>query len=158
MKDYLSDRMQMVIFNGKSSSWKKNTAGVPQGSVLGPLCFLVFINDIVGNINSHIFLFADDASIFRTVVEVSLDEDTRLFNEDLNRISLWANQWKIIISIPKTIAMIFSRKKQPPQELPLILNNNRLKNVNQHKQYAVDNPYRQYSILSDYQDSSYENC
>ena len=120
MKDYLSDRMQKVILNGKSSSWKKITAGVPQGSVLGPLCFLVYINDIVENINSHIFLFADNASLFRTVDEVSLHEDTRLLNEDLNRISLWANQWKIIISIPKTIAMIFSRMKQPPQELPLI--------------------------------------
>ena len=137
MKDYLSDRMQKVILNGKSSSWKKITAGVPQGSVLGPLCFLVYINDIVENINSHLFLFADDASLFRTVDEVSLHEDTRLLNEDLNRISLWANQQKIIISLPKTIAMIFSRKKQPPQKLPLILNNNRLKNVKQHKHLGI---------------------
>ena len=111
MRDYLSDRMQKGILNGKLSSWKKITAGVPQGSVLGPLCFLDYINDIVENINSHIFLFTDDASLFRTVDEVSLQEDTRLLNKDLNCISLWANQWKIIISIPKTIAMIFSRKK-----------------------------------------------
>ena len=94
---------------------------------------LVYINYIVENINSHIF----DASSFRTVDEVSLHEDTRLLNEDLNRISLWANQWKITISIPKTIAMIFSRKKQPPQELPLILNNNGLKNVKQHKHLGI---------------------
>ena len=129
------DQRLSIRQNAKSNiKWyiillEKNTAGVPQGSVFGPLCFLVYINDIVENINSHIFLFADDASLFRTVDEVSLHEDTQLLNEDLNRISLWANQRKIIISIPKTIAMIFSRKKQPPQELPSIFNNNRLKNV-----------------------------
>ena len=107
MKDYLSDRVQKVILNGKSSSPKTNTAGVPQGSVLGPVCFLVYINDIVENINSHILLFVDDASLFRTVDDVSLHEDTRILNKDLNRISLWTNPCKKIIDPPKTIAMIF---------------------------------------------------
>ena len=107
MKDYLSDRVQKVILNGKSSSPKTNTARVPQGSVLGPVCFLVYINDIVENINSHILLFVDDASLFRTVDDVSLHEDTRILKKDLNRISLWTNPCKKIIDLPKTIAMTF---------------------------------------------------
>ena len=63
-KRYLSNRKQRVITEGFSSNWENTQAGVPQGSVLGPYLFLIYINDIVQNINCNSRLFADDTSLF----------------------------------------------------------------------------------------------
>ena len=60
LKDYLSNRKQRVLLNGKTSAWKNINSGVPQGSVLGPLLFLIFINDLPDNLISNPKLFADD--------------------------------------------------------------------------------------------------
>ena len=66
-KSYLSDRRQRVVIPGGTSDWTSIYAGVPQGSILGPLLFLVYINDIVVDIGSHIRLFADDTSLYINV-------------------------------------------------------------------------------------------
>ena len=70
--DYLKDRKQRVVLPGVSSDWCFIKAGVPQGSILGPLLFLVFINDIEEEINSSIRLFADDTSLY-IIVDDPLD-------------------------------------------------------------------------------------
>ena len=62
--DYLYNRKQRVVIPGVSSNWSSVEAGVPQGSILGPLLFLLYINDIVENINSSIRLFADDTTLY----------------------------------------------------------------------------------------------
>ena len=64
---YLSQRKQRVVINGQSSDWGDIEAGVPQGSVLGPLLFLIYINDITTNLQSNCFLFAFDSSLFQIV-------------------------------------------------------------------------------------------
>ena len=75
---YLSGRKQRVVFNGKFSKWVEVLAGVPQGSILGPLLFLIFINDIVKHIGGSICLFAADTSLY---IIVDLPEDAaRLAN------------------------------------------------------------------------------
>ena len=79
--------------NGKSSGWSSVTAGVPQRSVLGPLFFLVYINDLVDNISSDAKLFADDTSLFTVVYDVDVAADK--LNRDLEVISNWAHQWKM---------------------------------------------------------------
>ena len=61
--DYLSNRYQRVVFNGSYSDLSILKAGIPQGSILGPLLFFVYINDIVDNLESNINLFADDTSL-----------------------------------------------------------------------------------------------
>ena len=62
--DYLENRKQRVVLPGASSNWATIAAGVPQGSILGPLLFLIYINDIVIDINSYIRLFADDTTLY----------------------------------------------------------------------------------------------
>ena len=60
LRSFLSDRYQRVLINGQSSEWEQILAGVPQGSILGPLLFLVYINDLPNNMVSNVKIFADD--------------------------------------------------------------------------------------------------
>ena len=60
LSNFLSGRYQRVVLNGKSSEWKQIKAGVPQGSILGPLFFLIYINDLPKNLESKPKIFADD--------------------------------------------------------------------------------------------------
>ena len=64
LKSFLSSRFQRVVLNGQCSSWLSVQAGVLQGSILGPLLFLIYINDLPGNLQSTVKLFADDTSLF----------------------------------------------------------------------------------------------
>ena len=98
---YLSDRKQRVIQEGFHSTWTNTSAGVPQGSVLGPYLFLLYINDIVDNIKSNIRLFADDTSLF-TVID---DENSvSILNEDLYQIASWSQNWCVILNPGITFA------------------------------------------------------
>ena len=99
-----------MLLNGKSSEWKRISAGVPQGSVLGPLFFLVYINGIVENINSEIKLFADDTSLF-SVVESKFRTANDL-NRDLEKVCLWAWQWKTKFNTDKMEELIFLRREK----------------------------------------------
>ena len=76
-ESYLSDRKQRVVIDGECSDWQNIQAGVPQGSVLGPLLFLIYINDIVNNISTECFLFADD-SLLLDEVESPVDSARKL--------------------------------------------------------------------------------
>ena len=87
---FLSDRSQQVIINGALSSPCKVNSGVPQGSVLGPTLFLVYINDIADDIQSQLRLIADDCIIYRTI---NTPEDHTTLQQDLNQLSKWATTW-----------------------------------------------------------------
>ena len=88
IENYLSGRLQRVVLNGQSSSWKPVLAGVPQGSTLGPLPFLIYINDLPNEMKSNGKLFADDTSLFTVVKDKN--ETANAFNNDLFLISRWA--------------------------------------------------------------------
>ena len=90
LRSFLINRQQRVVLNGKNSGWLTVTSGVPQGSVLGSLFFLVYINDLVDGVQNDIKLFADDTSIFTVVKDK--DEATETLNQDLERVRLWAWQ------------------------------------------------------------------
>ena len=71
MENYLTGRQQRVALNGQTSSWKNILAGVPQDSVLGPLLFLIYINDLPNGIESMSKIIADDTSLFSTVKDTT---------------------------------------------------------------------------------------
>ena len=90
MNSFLSNRRQRVMLNGQSSKWSPIKAGVPQGSILGPLFFLVYINDLPKGLLCNAKLFADDTSIF-SVVKDHLNSTNKL-SEDLSKVFQWAYQ------------------------------------------------------------------
>ena len=124
MENYLHDRKQRVVLCGQSSSWLNVNSGVPQGSVLGPLLFLIYINDLPENLVSVAKLFADDTSIFSTVydkIKTSMD-----LNQDLSTIEKWALQWKMSFNPDLTkqaTEVVFSRKTKHINHPPLYFNN-----------------------------------
>ena len=89
LESYLSDRCQQVSINGHSSRYKAIEAGVPQGSIMGPLLFLIYINDIVNNLTSNARLFADDTSLY--VLVNNPNEAAVKLNEDLLKIDSWSS-------------------------------------------------------------------
>ena len=105
-KNYLFDRRQRVILPGVNIDWSNIFAGVPQGSILGPLFFLVFINDIVNEIGSCIRLFADDTSLF-IIVDDPVASAERL-NADLIKILQWTETWLVTFNPNKTESLIIS--------------------------------------------------
>ena len=70
LSDFLSNRKQRVVLNGQNSSWTNVHAGVRQGSILGPLVFLIYINDLSDNLTSNAKLFSDNTSLFSVVHDV----------------------------------------------------------------------------------------
>ena len=91
--DFLSSRKQQVVLNGQTSPWVSIEAGVPQGYILGPLSFLIYINDLSHDLSTTAKLFADDMSLFSTVKNVTTFESH--LNSDLSKISNWEFQWKM---------------------------------------------------------------
>jgi hypothetical protein len=90
VQDFLSDRKQCVQVNGMKSQWHKVTSGIPQGSVLGPVLFVIYINDLPECVKSDVFLFADDMTIFR---EIKDDSDASIIKSDLIELFKWSETW-----------------------------------------------------------------
>ena len=96
LKNYLFNRKQRAVINGVKSSWKPIRSGVPQGSVLGPLLFLIFINDLPDNLICNPKLFADDISLNAVMCEQNVCTNT--LNDDLKRLYEWSVKWKMIFN------------------------------------------------------------
>ncbi len=107
LENYLCHRRQRVVINGVQSDWIYILAGVPQGSILGPLLFLVFVNDIVLDIRSDIFLYADDTILMRVVNDPVID--TMILNTDLESLNSWAKQWAVNFSPLKSEQLIITK-------------------------------------------------
>ena len=124
IKDFLSNRKQRVVLNGQCSSWMDVQAGVPQGSIVGPLLLLIYINDLPDNLVSNPKLFADDTSLFSKVTYPNVTANQ--INNDLHNISTWAYQWKMNFNpdTSKQAQVLFSRKVKVTAHPQLVFNNN----------------------------------
>ena len=125
LTNFLDDRKQRVVINGQHSKWAYIEAGVPQGSILGPLPFLIYMNDLTDNLILNPKLFTDDTSPF-SVIEDKHSSANKL-NQDLSRINNWVFQWKMNFNpepIKQAQEVIFSRKLQKSTHPTLSFNNN----------------------------------
>ncbi len=105
-ESFLTGRKQRVVVNGSSSSWADVLSGVPQGSVLGPLFFVIFINDMPDVVHNFIALFADDAKVFSSVSSVS---DHEQLQQDLVKLQGWADTWQLNFNAKKCKVMHLGR-------------------------------------------------
>lgn len=105
IQEFLNNRSQSVKLNNYISHPTRVTSGVPQGSVLGPLLFLVYINDIASNISSSIRLFADDCVVYR---KITCTDDVAELQQDLTRLGEWCSKWQMEINVEKTKHLMFT--------------------------------------------------
>ena len=104
---FLKDRTQKALVSGEKSSWCDVLSGVSQGTVLGPLLFLTYINDLRKDIQSTVRLFADDCVIYR---EIKNELDAQMLQEDLNTLEKWEKTWLIKFNIKKCFTHARSTK------------------------------------------------
>ena len=95
-QSFLDNRYQRALLNGQNSHWELIKAGAPQGSILGPSPFLIYINDFPNNLISNVTLFIDDTSAFPIVNDISVSTEEII--NDFKRISNRAYQWKLMFS------------------------------------------------------------
>ena len=98
IEQWLTDRRQRVVVDGEISNWKSVLSGVPQGSVLGPILFLIYINDLDDSITSNVLKFADDTKLFR---KVNTDGDKQHLQNDLDRLVKWSEKWQMLFNFGK---------------------------------------------------------
>ena len=135
--DFLSNRKQRVVPNGQNSSWTNDHAGVQQGSILGPLLFLIYINDLSDNLTNNAKRFADD-TLFSVVHDVNTS--AKKLNNDLKKVNDWAFQWKMSFNPdPNKQAqdVIFSRKSKRSTHSPLVFSNNNVSQTYSQKHLGV---------------------
>jgi len=109
-KGFLDNRHQSVIVNGSSSEPIPVSFGVPQGSVLGPLLFLININDVPMNVKSKVRLFADDIALYLTI---STSSQSEILQKDLDNLERWSHKWDIEFNPSKCQVIHITRSKNP---------------------------------------------
>ena len=137
-KSYLTNRKQRVALNGSYSNYANIESGVPQGSVLGPLLFLVYINDLESDIISNVKFFADDTMLYSVVHDPY--QSASDLNHDLEIINKWAHQWKMSFNPDpnkQAAEILFSCKKKTVDHPPLYFNGFPVTRLKEHKHLGL---------------------
>ena len=138
LTNYLVKRKQCVVLNGLSSEWKEIEFGVPQGSIFGPLLFLISIDDLENDIISQVKFFADDTMIF-SIVHDPISSAAEL-NRDLQLISDWAYQWKMAFNHDpnkQAVELVFSQKKMGQIHPHIYFDNVEVKKSRNHQHLGL---------------------
>ena len=125
----LLDRRQCVSIKGSSSTWKPVESGVPQGSVLGPILFIMYVNDIPDIVKSHVWIFADDTKLFAST------DQTNTLQEDSNNLMKWAELWELTFNVIKCKVIHYGQNNP---ESDYIMNNNKLESVDEECDLGVN--------------------
>ena len=116
-ESFLTQCSQSIVCEGKSSTSSPVKSRVPQGTVLGPLLFLLYINDLPDNLQSSVKLFADDALLYGVIAS---DTDCDRLQEYLRKLEQWQNQWQMQFNPSKCKVLYISNKRSPPvKKFPL---------------------------------------
>jgi len=133
IRDFLQGRQQQVLLGNEKSCTASVRSGVPQGSVLGPLLFLLYINDLPTKVSSSIRLYADDVILYRNI---NSEEDILILQRDLSTIACWAQEWLMLLNISKCEHLTITTKGNPTKST-YKLNDQTLRQVNSAKYLGV---------------------
>ena len=134
VSNFLTKCLQQVVLEGASSSSVSVTSGVPQGTVLGPLFFILYLNDLPEGISSQVGLLADDCILYR---EVSSEEDKHKLQNDIDILCNWESRWQMRFNVARCYAMHITHKKLPFQST-YFMNNKSLETVESHTYLRVE--------------------
>jgi len=131
---FLANRTQRVSVNGVLSDLASVSSGVPQGSVLGPALFLLYINNISDGIRSDLRLFADDSIVYR---EINSNTDHLILQQDLEHLKDWAHRWQMDFNISKCFLLSITLKKQP-SDFTYILSGQTITRTDSHPYLGIN--------------------
>ena len=131
IKSFLTNRKQKVAVEGKMSSWTDVKSGIPQGSVFGPVLFVVFINDMPNSVLSTCNMFADDTKVYK---EINNPEDHKALQLDLDRMNEWSHRWQLPFNETKCKCMHFGGRNP---KLTYEMNNHSLESTNVERDLGV---------------------
>jgi len=134
IEDFLKDREMRTVIRDKKSTWRKVWSGVPQGSVLAPVMFAIYVNDMPEGVDSYISLFADDAKLLR---KVHCKEDCVTMQKDLDKINDWSRKWEMDFNTSKCKIMEFGKSKYRPSQV-YTMGNNIIKKTKEEKDLGVN--------------------
>ena len=125
LTSFLQNRQISVVLDGQKSSTRHVNAGVPQGSILGPTLFLVYINDLPDSVVSKLVMYADDTTLFNSVDKASSPLQRQqlcdTLNKDLQMIHEWGSQWLVSFNPSKTQSILHSRSRDSPSQSHLLM-------------------------------------
>ena len=126
----MTDRKQFIEFQNEKSDFTKIKTGVPQGSILGPLLFIIYINDII-NATSYFesILYADDTSLINTSINLNDQNEINNLNLELSNISEWLTTNKLTLSVPKTKYCLFTTRNKSISSIKVTINNEQIQKV-----------------------------
>ena len=110
--DFLHNRRQQVVVNGAESSWTPVTSGIPQGSVLGPVLFVIFINDLPDVVQGFVEMFADDTKLFRSI---RTEADCVKMQDDIDSLDEWSRKWQLKFNASKCHHMRLGNRNIPSE-------------------------------------------
>ena len=131
-QNYLTDRLHYTFVEGQSSDHLPVLSGVPQGSVLGPLLFLIYINDIPEHIHSKIYMFADDTKFLQIITSYS---DRISMQDDVASLLNWCKDWKLGLNLSKCCSMTFSLSSKDALTYRII--DSEVKQVDTHRDLGI---------------------